>query len=146
MVRTPRIVPCLALVAVLAMTAAAPPATAARSRSQRLLYLVNQLRGSHGLVRLRVDADVQRAAVRHSRRMAERRTLFHSTDLESVVGRQANAWGENIAKARRVGKVFSMWSHSAGHRANMLNPRYRRTGIGIVKRGRYLWVTMIFYG
>ena len=146
MVRTPRIVPCLALVAVLAMTAAAPPATAARSRAHRLLHLVNQLRASYGLVRLREDADVSRFAVQHSRRMAESNTLFHTTDLRSVVGRRANAWGENIAKARRVRRAFMMWARSSGHRANMLNPRYRRTGIGIVKQRGYLWVTMIFYG
>lgn len=134
------------MVAVLAMTAAAPPATAARSPADRLLYLVNQLRGSYGLALLSEDPEISASAVHHSLRMAESRTLFHTTDLRSVVGRQADAWGENIGMSQRVGKVFTMWGRSSGHRANMLNPRYRRAGIGIVKQGPYLWVTMIFYG
>jgi uncharacterized protein YkwD len=35
---------------------------------------------------------------------------------------------------------------SAPHRANILNARYRRIGIGVVKARGLVWVTAIFYG
>ena len=35
---------------------------------------------------------------------------------------------------------------SGGHRANILNPRFRRIGIGVVKARGSVWVTTIFYG
>jgi uncharacterized protein YkwD len=144
--RSPRIIPSIALVVIILVMAALPPATAMTRREQRLLHLVNHLRVRYDLPRLRNDTDVTRDAHRHSWRMADANYLYHSSNLEAVVGRAADAWGENIAKARRVGKVFRLWAHSAGHRANMLNRRYRHAGIGIVERRGYLWATMIFYG
>jgi uncharacterized protein YkwD len=143
--RSPRILPSIALVVIL-VVAALPPATAMTRREARLLRLVNDLRVRHGLVRLVDDPLLTLDAHRHSLRMAERNSLYHSTNLESEVGRDATAWGENIAKARWVKRIFRMWLHSDGHRANMLNRRYRRVGVGIVAARGYLWATMIFYG
>ena len=143
--RSPRILPCIALVVILVVTAAAP-ATAMTRREHRLLQLVNHLRARYDMPRLRNDPEVTRDAHRHSVRMADVRTLFHSTNLESVVGRSAVAWGENIAKARWPKRIFKMWARSSGHRANMLNRRYRHAGIGIFEARGYLWATMIFYG
>jgi hypothetical protein len=34
--------------------------------------------------------------------------------------------------------------HSAPHRANILDPRMRQVGVGIVKRDGALWVTEVF--
>jgi len=45
-----------------------------------------------------------------------------------------------------VWRVFKAWVRSSEHRANMLNRRYRRTGIGVARAHGYLWITMIFYG
>jgi uncharacterized protein YkwD len=36
--------------------------------------------------------------------------------------------------------------HSAGHRANILKRGFRRVGVGAVKAGGCMWVTVIFYG
>jgi uncharacterized protein YkwD len=36
--------------------------------------------------------------------------------------------------------------HSPAHRSNILNARYRRIGIGVVKARGVVWVTTIFYG
>ena len=43
-------------------------------------------------------------------------------------------------------RVRTLWMHSSGHRANILNTRYRRIGIGVVKARGAVWVTTIFYG
>jgi uncharacterized protein YkwD len=143
--RSLRIVPCIALVVIL-VVAALSPATAMTRREHRLLHFVNELRARHGLVRLRNDAGLTRDAHQHSARMARLNSLYHTTDLRSVVGGAADCWGENIAKAVRVKKVFRMWARSPGHRANMLYGRYRRAGVGIVEERGYLWATFIFYG
>jgi uncharacterized protein YkwD len=143
--RPPRILPVITLVVILVM-AAFPPATAMTRREHRLLRLVNDLRARHGLVRLNEDPDVTKDARRHSARMVRAGTLYHTVDLKSVVGRSASAWGENVAKARRVHRIFTMWVNSSGHRANLLSNRYRRCGVGIVRSHGYLWATMIFYG
>jgi uncharacterized protein YkwD len=143
--RSPRILPVITLVVIL-VVAALPPATAMTRREHRLLHMVNELRARHGLVRLRNDPDLTTEAHKHSARMARQNTLFHTQDLRSVVGRRADAWGENIAKARTVRKLFRLWAHSSAHRANMLSNRYRRAGVGIVEARGYLWATMIFYG
>jgi uncharacterized protein YkwD len=143
--RSPRVFSVIALVVIL-VVAALPPATAMTRREKRLLRLVNDLRVHHGLVRLKPAADVCHDAHRHSWKMSRYDTLFHSTNLESVVGRAATAWGENIAKGRRVRGVFKLWKHSAPHLANLLYNRYRHVGVGVVKYHGYLWSTMIFYG
>src|ERR671918_146223 len=31
------------------------------------------------------------------------------------------------------------------HRINLLNPKFRRVGVGVVRRGGLVWVTQIFY-
>lgn len=143
--RSPRILPVVALVVIL-VVAALPPAAAMTRREKRLLHLVNSLRARYGLVRLNEENDLTRAARKHSARMATSGSLFHTRDLREVVGRRASAWGENVAKARRVHRIFRQWAGSAPHRANLLNSRYRRVGVGIVRHRGYLWATMIFYG
>jgi uncharacterized protein YkwD len=41
------------------------------------------------------------------------------------------AAAENIARGQRSAtEVFHSWTSSPGHRHNLLNPRYRRHGIG----------------
>jgi uncharacterized protein YkwD len=51
-----------------------------------------------------------------------------------LVGARAWALGENIAYGTgpeaSPRSIVSMWMHSAGHRANILNPHYRDIGIG----------------
>ena len=144
--RSPRISLSIALVVILMTVAAAHSATAMTVREHRLLVLVNDYRARHGLPRLRADRDVTYSAHRHSLRMAQANTLFHTSDLRSVVGSGATCGGENIAKARRVRSIFRLWAASAPHRANMLTTCYRRTGVGIVRARGYLWATIIFYG
>ena len=38
------------------------------------------------------------------------------------------------------------WMKSPGHRANLMNPRYTKIGIGIVAKGGYVYATQIFAG
>ena len=149
--RSRRIPPCIAIVAVLALTLSTGEAHAgsfkpARARA-KMIHFVNHYRAHHGVAKLRMNRDVVRIAQRHSRKMASSRTLFHSSDMWTKLRtHNASCWGENIGMGPSVWRVFKGWVRSSEHRANMLNRRYRRTGIGVARSHGSLWVTMIFYG
>lgn len=61
--------------------------------------------------------------------------------------------GENIAKGQRTPEeVVNAWMNSAGHRANILNSKYKYLGVGCVKAAvlhtlglRYLHINFKFY-
>ncbi len=109
------------------------------------LCLVNQQRALHGLPRLHAQAALTAAAAAHSRDMVVRGYFDHVSP--SGVGplsriRRAGyvhpggafAIAENIAAAggpATPAVVVSLWMHSPGHRANILSPAYRDTGIGV---------------
>lgn len=79
--------------------------------------------------------------------MVRQNTLFHTRRLyDAVRAYRPSAWGENVGVAGLVTRVRTLWMRSAGHRAILLNPRYRRVGVGIVNARGGVWVTAIFYG
>ena len=136
---------------VIALLASAWAPAQAGSRSPnyraRLLRLVNDARAHHGMQRVDMNLELSRYAKRHSDEMADRRRLFHTNDLYSRVrAYRASAWGENVGVGGTVRRVFRAFMRSDGHRRNILDRRFRKTGIGVVKRGGRVWITQIFYG
>jgi len=141
----------LILGSVIALLASAWAPAQAGSRSgtyrARLLRIVNDVRVHHGVRRLDVNVKLSRYAKRHSAEMADRRWLFHTNDLYSRVrAYRATAWGENVGVGGTMRRVVKAWMRSSGHRANLLSGRFRKTGIGVVKRGGRVWLTQIYYG
>jgi uncharacterized protein YkwD len=137
------------LVAALLLTglAGAEPALAARPREQELLNLVNEARGGAGLGPLALNARLSRMARKHSRHMAADRTLYHHSCLSCrFKGRRWRVLGENVGTGGSVLKVHLMMMGSEAHRANILGGAYTRVGVGVVGRGRRVWVTEIFWG
>jgi uncharacterized protein YkwD len=52
-------------------------------------------------------------------------------DRMAAAGWHGSAWGENIAAGYSTAqKVFNAWMNSDGHRANILNCKFNRIGIG----------------
>ena len=107
--------------------------------------LLNRERARRGLRALRSESRLRSAASGHSRDMAEHDYFAHDTPSGlSVVDRvrrtgylrHAHAWsvGENIAWGgghyATPREIVDMWMHSEGHRANILNTGYRRSGSG----------------
>ena len=138
----------LLLVSLLAFTA--QPAVAG-SRSQRfrteMLRLVNGTRSSHGLQTLRLNGQLSREAWRHSVEMGRRYSLFHTSNIGSLVRPyDARVWGENVAYADTLRRVEQLWMNSHDHRVNLLNPSFRWAAIGVVKSAGWLWVTLQLYG
>ena len=144
-----RKLPILVLVVAVLVTEAASSGVRAAERTPRarMLQLLNQTRRNHGLRAFRLNLELSNRAWRHSKRMAERNRLFHSTNLyETVRAWSPSTWGENVGYARWLKRIRTMWMRSGGHRDNILNPRFRRIGIGVVRARGVRWVTAIFYG
>ena len=116
-------------------------------RRNRMVYLLNQTRLSHGRPVFRVNATLSHRAWLHSKAMAQHNRLFHTSNLyDAVRVYRPSAWAENVGMAGTLSRVRTLWMRSAGHRANILNARYRRVGIGVVKARGLVWITAIFYG
>jgi uncharacterized protein YkwD len=112
-----------------------------------ILCLHNQIRGEHGLPRLRENKRLRKAALGHSRNMVAKKFFEHTTPsgatmvdriLKARYVREDEGWmlGENLAwgtgsYATPRGAVQA-WMQSPGHRANILKRGYREVGIGLV--------------
>ena len=120
--------------------------------AQEVLKLVNEKRSANGLSPLSFDTKVQKAA--DTRAEEIKKSFSHtrpdgksfSTAL-SDVGAVFSGAGENIAIGQKTPEeVVSAWMNSSGHRANILNSKYKYIGIGCVKSGSgYAWTQLFTY-
>ncbi len=139
------VAPALAVcsLAVTAAPAAASPCASARAGT---LCLINAERSAHGVRPLRLDQRLSRASLRHSRDMVAHRYFAHDSRNGSgfsariartgwMSGRsrwnvgENLAWGSGTLATPRA--IVKAWMHSAGHRHNILQPRFHVIGIGI---------------
>ena len=112
-----------------------------------MFQLVNGSRRHHNLRALDLNATLSTKAWRHSKRMAARNSVYHTTDLWSLVRRYSpSAWGENVGMAGTLKRMEILFMRSAPHRANILSSRFRHIGVGVVRARDRIWVTMDFYG
>jgi uncharacterized protein YkwD len=150
--------PLLLLVAVAAVPGPATAATVCASAdgptaqtstvalANSALCLVNQERTSRGLRPLKSNRHLARAAGGHARDMVARGYFSHdSTNGASFVDRirkagyvpsrafpslgEDLAWGSGPLGTPR--EIVQSWMESPGHRANILNPRFREGGMGV---------------
>jgi uncharacterized protein YkwD len=118
-------------------------AAEAATPQHRLLNMINETRRRHGTHAVRKGNRATRLARRHSRQMANSRTLFHSSNL----GRIGSSWGENVGYTyRSVQSIHRAFMRSRSHRSNILARKFDTVGIGLDKSGGRLWVTEIFVG
>ena len=113
--------------------AAAQSAAQTVTRYQKQARSVtNDKREAHDLVKLRPGRCVQRFARRQARRMANQERMFHQ-DLGPVLNRcNLSGVAENVAYGYPTGRaVVRAWMGSTGHRANILNGRYRLLGMAM---------------
>jgi uncharacterized protein YkwD len=110
---------------------------------QKLLELLNSVRGNHGLPPLRMDHALQTAARAHSRDMAIGGYVGHGSPSGlSAIDRLSHvvAWGlvgENVTFAVSCSAANRALVASRGHLANILEPRFHRVGIGVFSAGRW---------
>jgi uncharacterized protein YkwD len=118
---------------------------------QQLIDLVNQERHRQGLAELTHEPKLTEAAREHAQRMADRGSLSHQFPGEPALRDRIartdlrfKAVAENVGYANSVERVHSTFMRSPGHRANILDPDYNAVGIGVVRRGDYLYVAQNF--
>ena len=115
-----------------------------------MLALVNAERQSNGLPPLEMDDRLSSVARAHSIDMAQRGYFDHTDpdgqspfDRIGAAGIAYFAAGENIAwGAATPESVVKGWMDSPGHRANILNEKFTRIGIGYYD----LYWTQVFIG
>jgi uncharacterized protein YkwD len=118
----------------------------------RVVHLLNQERQVLGLTTLRVDPIAVKVARAHSRDMCKRRYFSHVSPEGSQPwhrlkrgGARFKAAAENIAVGYRTPEeVHHGWLKSPGHRANRLNGKYRRVGVGLYMCGDTPYWTELF--
>ncbi|MGH2545879.1 MAG: CAP domain-containing protein [Actinomycetota bacterium] len=137
--RSPGLGTVLALVLVLVWPAGSAGA-AIGSPELKLHALVNDARWVQGLGTLSVRDRLSRIAERHTRRMADRRVLFHSDLGETLPGASA---GEVVGYGTSVDAVFTELMASGSHRDILLGTAWLKTGVGVVRHGGRVWVTQI---
>lgn len=137
------------LAAVLVAALPVTPAAASNPKEMRkkLLSLTNSARRNNGLRTLDLNWRLSKSAIRHSRRMAEQRTVYHTPNLYRLVRRwHPSAWGENVGMAGTVLRIHRLFMRSASHRSNILRGGFSHAGIGVVRKGGRVWATVMFYG
>ena len=128
-------------------SASATPASASQhTLKSATLCLLNNERSQRHMKRLRLNKRLSRAARGHAQDMVHRQYFSHDTpsgtDFVQRIQRtgylrSAGAWlvGENLAwgsvNRSTPASIVDAWMHSPGHRANILNRRFREIGIGV---------------
>lgn len=125
---------------------AEPTQVSHRTLVRATVCLLNKQRRSHGMRALRLSKRLGRAAQGHSVDMASKGYFSHDSRSgasfidrirRSGYLRSARSWmvGENIAWGTGAlatpRSIVRAWMKSPGHRANILNRRFRQIGIGI---------------
>ena len=125
---------------------AGPSQATAPQLVRSTLCLLNGERSKRRMKRLRLNGRLSVAATRHASDMVRRDYFSHdSTSGKSFVDRikltgylrSASSWyvGENLAwgagERSTPRSQLHAWMNSPGHRANIVNRRFREVGIGI---------------
>lgn len=108
------------------------------SDENTIIKLTNAERARVGAAPLKVNSKLMIAARKHSDAMARSNELTHTlngkgpADRVLAAGYRYSMVAENIAYNQRTPKAaVKSWMGSEGHRANILNPKFREIGVGI---------------
>jgi uncharacterized protein YkwD len=135
-----------------AFTALAPsPAHAATTTARARMYqATNSSRLNNGVRKVDIHYTISRLARRHSIAMANRGSIFHTTNPSSfyLKGVRWSTWGENVGvTGGTITGLQSAFMNSSGHRSNILNRGFHRVAVGTYRDANgLLWVTVFFYG
>lgn len=111
---------------------------------QKMLELVNEERSASGLDALVMDSKLQEVARKHSEEMFKLKYFAHDSPISGTPFERMNkarifyfVAGENIALSPDVETAHRGLMNSPEHRDNILNPKFKKIGIGIIKDGIY---------
>lgn len=144
----------LLAVAVLTTLVLASSVTTAQSgtcwryrRAERVMTRkLNRARIRHGMPRFQLDRHISRVSRAHTYSMVRQRQIFHTP--AGTLARRVTRWitlGENVGRTPRgVRSLYRSFMRSASHRGNILNSAFTYVGVGTVRRGGRLWMTLTF--
>ncbi len=129
-----------------------------------IYVLINNERLSFGLNPLRKDTLLTSLAREHSISMVKHEFFSHDRATEEkdfMYGQPPGAIrGENISETPQrkwvpgpyltleevCEWIVSDWMDSMGHRENILEPTFSKTGVGVSRSGEFLYITQMFEG
>jgi uncharacterized protein YkwD len=124
------------------------------SFQQQILSLVNVERSKAGLQPVTLNSKLNQAAQNHTNDMISKGYFSHTSpsggtmkSRVDAVGYVYSTIGENIAAGSSTASAtMTQWMNSPGHKANILNPKFRELGVGYGPSNdqyRYYW-TQVF--
>lgn len=135
---------------------AAPVVTVSTQDAElRMLALINGSRTAGGLVALAIDANVTATARAHSLAESQVGYVYHDGPDGTAAARDSAAcgsgwYGENTGKVWQgnvdrlhIEFMSEPWI-PINHRTNIMDPNFRRIGIGAVQGPDALYMTMVF--
>ncbi len=110
----------------------------------QMLSLVNAERAKQGIAGLAFSPEIVAVARAHAEDMWERKYFGHISPEGKDVGDRLDAAGvgyflagENLALAPTTTTAMNGLLNSEGHRANILEPKFKKVGIGVIDNGVY---------
>lgn len=121
--------------------------TTPASYAQQAFAATNTKRTVARRVALRKNPCLQRYATRQAKAMARRQSLFHQQLGPIMSACKLSMVGENVAYGYPSGRAaVAGWMGSPGHRANILNPRYRLLAVGAARASNGQWYSAQVFG
>lgn len=123
----------------------------------RSLDLLNEARAGEGVGPLAFNAAAADAARAHSEAMRDKGYFGHVDPQQGDLGQRLavttivfRVAAENLAAVENgadpAGFAHAHLMASAGHRQNILDPRFSEVGVGVARAGDSYWITQIFLG
>ena len=127
------------------------PQRGGTSAEQMLFDSANRDRVAQGLLPLKWDSALARAAHDHAVRMAQLNSLSHQLSGESDLTARASRAGarfstiaENVAEGPSAANIHAQWMNSPPHRANLLDSELDSIGIAVAERNGMLFAVEDF--
>jgi uncharacterized protein YkwD len=119
---------------------------------RQLLALANAERSRVGLLPLKVDDGLARAARAHAAEMATQNRIAHQFSGEPALPQRLAAssplhlesTGENVAMAGNPEQAHQALMASPPHRDNLLSPNFNVAGFGVFRSGTMIYVAQDF--
>ena len=121
------------------------------AEEQRMLDLINAERAKAGISAVKLDMSVTNVARLKSQDMVDNGYFAHQSpthgnvnDMLDDAGVNYKYAGEILAKTSTPERALALFMGSSIHRANILSSGYTHAGVGIVRNGSGIMVTVMF--
>lgn len=123
------------------------------SLAHQVVRLVNEERAKAGIPALAIDVNTEAAALVRAKEIKQSfsHTRPNGTQFSTALKEQGVNYrgaGENIAWGQKSPEaVMQAWMNSDGHRANILNPKFTKIGVGHYQdaNGTNYWTQLFIY-